>query len=108
MRKTVSSTVTYACITAPFSIGAMVSCKLSGYFNLQATAGKYVIRMQKLLLPTCQNMVLFTLGLECYYYSTPPSPPPSENSPLLNLSCHLNAHNWGAHPEIIFFFEELH
>ena len=55
----------YACITAPFSIGAMVSCKLSGYFNLQATAGKYVIRMQKLLLPTCQNMVLFTLGLEC-------------------------------------------
>lgn len=52
MRKAVFSAVTYACVKAPFWIGAMVSCKLSGYFNLQATAGEYVISTQKLLFPT--------------------------------------------------------
>lgn len=70
MRKSVSSAVTYACITAPFSIGAIVSCKLSGHFNLQATADKYLIRMQKLLLPTRQNTVLFTLGVELVLLNT--------------------------------------
>ena len=52
MRKAVSSAVTYARVKAPFWIGAMVSCKLSGYFNLQATAGEYVVSTQKLLFPT--------------------------------------------------------